>query len=118
MIIDSDILRKISSVLEKAAGYVESIEAEKISSQHAVQTKAAEELAEKLRAATGEDLDAGVVDKLAKLDPDVAKMLGKLAGESTGVDQMGEPVSAGTTKVASGGKNTEDARFLNWVVGP
>ena len=118
MIIDSDILRKISGVLEKAAGYVESVEAAKISSQREVQTKAAEELAEKLRAATGEDVNSGVVDKLAKLDPDVAKLLGKLAGESTGIDQMGEPASVGTTKVASSGTNTADARFINWVTGP
>ena len=113
MIVDSGILRKVSTVLEKAAKYVEAIEAEKTSTQHAIQTKAAEELADKLRAATGEELDSSVVDKLAKLDPHVAQILSKLSGESTGVDQMGEPV---LNKTASDGD--AGTRLLQWVLEP
>lgn len=117
MMIDADMLPKIATVLEKLADYVEGNEAIKISEEHGKRSKAAHNLAEKLSMATGETVDEEVVEKLAALDPEIAEMIGKFAGEETGVDSMGGPEEQNTVKTASTGDQA-DARFIGWVTGP
>ena len=115
--IDSDTLPKIATVLEKLADYVESIESAKVTKEHTKRAQAAHTLADKLSTVTGETIDETVIQKLANLDPEVAEMIGKFAGETTGVDSMGGPEERNTVKTASAGDGA-DARFINWVTGP
>jgi len=117
MNIDADTLPKIAAVLEKLADYVESTESVKVNEDQVKRASAAKNLAEKISTLTGENLDEGVVEKLAGLDPEVAEMIGKFAGESTGVDSMGGPEERDTEKTASAGESA-DARFMSWVTGP
>lgn len=117
MKIDADTLPKIATVIEKLADYVEQVESVKVTEEQAKRAAAAKNLAEKIGTITGENLDATVVEKLAGLDPEVAEMIGKFAGESTGVDSMGGPEERDTEKTASAGENA-DARFISWVTGP
>lgn len=118
MNIDADMLPKIATVLEKVADYLENAEAQKVAKEQSRRSKAAHNLAEKLSTATGERIDEKTVEKLAHLDPEVAEMIGKFAGEETGVDSMGGPEEQETVKTASEGGNPADARFISWVTGP
>ncbi|RKY28717.1 MAG: hypothetical protein DRP83_00015 [Planctomycetota bacterium] len=117
MMIDSDTLPKIATVLEKLAEYIENVEASKVAEVINKKTAAAKALADKLSTATGEDIDENVVQKLAELDPEVAAMIGKFAGDATSVDSMGGPEEGRTEKTASAG-DSADARFIGWVTGP
>ena len=118
MNIDADMLPKIATVLEKVADYLENAEAQKVAEEQAQRSKAAHNLAEKLSTATGESIDESTVEKLAHLDPEVAEMISKFAGEEIGVDSMGGPEERETVKTASVGGNPAEARFINWVTGP
>lgn len=117
MMIGPDTLPKIATVLDKLADYVESIEAERVSEVETRKSAAAHSLAEKLSSVTGEVIDEKVISKLASLDPEVAEMIGKFAGEATGVDSMGGPEERTREKTASAGESA-DARFIDWVTGP
>jgi len=117
MKIDAEMLPKIATVLEKLADYVEQIESGKQNEEQTKRATAAKNLAEKIGMITGENPDEKVVEKLAGLDPEVAEMIGKFAGESTGVDSMGGPEERDTEKTASAGESA-DARFISWVTGP
>jgi hypothetical protein len=117
MMFDADMMPKIATVLEKLADYIEGVEATKVTEEHSKRAQAAQNLAEKLSTVTGETIDEKVVEKLASLDPEVAEMIGKFAGEETGVDSMGGPEDRTTAKTASAGEGA-DARFVNWAVGP
>lgn len=115
--IDSDTLPKIATVLEKLADYIERVESSKVSEDQTKRAEAAHTLADKLSIVTGEAIDENVIQKLANLDPEVAEMIGKFAGETTGVDSMGGPEEKTTVKTASTGGEA-DARFMAWVTGP
>lgn len=117
MIFDTDMLPKIATVLEKVAEYIENVESTKLAADKNRRVSAATELAEKLSTVTGEHFDKNVVDKLANLDPEIAEMIGKFAGGSTGVDSMGGPDDR-MSKTASAGIGSAEANFLSWVVGP
>jgi len=117
MMIDSDTLPKIATVLEKLADYIEGVESSKISYEQTKRAEAAHTLADKLSTVTGEPIEETVIQKLANLDPEVAEMIGKFAGETAGVDSMGGPEERTTVKTASTGVEA-DARFINWVTGP
>lgn len=102
-------------VLEKAAEFIESLVSEREKEAQAARTKRASALAESITQATGEELEAEVVEKIADL-PEVAGIFDKLAGSGL-VDSMGGPEEDRVVKTASGSLSPEDQRFLDWVNG-
>lgn len=115
---DSKILVKVADILEKTASYLEETESRKITEEKTARTKAATELADKLSEVTGEELETSVIDKLAQLDPEISKYLGKIAGESTPVESMGGPRETSNEKTASSGGPSAESRFVDWITGP
>jgi hypothetical protein len=112
------LLIKTAEVLEKAAAYIDYIENNRVTQEHATKTKVASELAQRLSQTTGTPVTEDFVRKLAELSPDMQSMIAGLAGTEA-VDPMGGPQDSGNTKQAS--INPEmpsgDVRFLNWVTG-
>lgn len=110
----SDVLNQAADVLEKTAAYIEGIESKNIADATEIREKAAQNLAEKISAATGEQIDTELAEKLSSMGPEVQDILGRLTDGGL-VDSMGD--AEDTTKLASveGGLPIEDARFLAWV---
>jgi len=108
-------LSKVATVLEKAAEYLESTEAEKLAEQTEVRRKAASELAEKIADISGESVEGEIVDKLASLDPEISSFLSRIAGSDEAVESLGGPGSR--TKTASSSEH-EGGNFVAWVTGP
>lgn len=109
------IMSQVAEILDKTAEYIERLEGEKISAHLEERKKAASVLAEKLTEAVGEPVDESLAAKLSNLDPEVQKVISKLAGTER-VDSMGGPSDNETQKVAStSGLPPEDARMLAWL---
>ncbi len=94
---------QVAEVLEKLADYLEASENAKEAEVIAVRTKAASEVVQRLSEATGEELDAAAVEKLATADPAVMEILGKFASGGA-PDSLGGPENKDTVKTASAGQ--------------
>jgi len=112
---DSQLLGQVADILEKTAAYFEHTESQELSRVKAAKDEIAEKLAAKLGDVTGELVDPSLIDKLAELDPDIATLLSKVAGENDAVDAMGYPQET-LTKTASRGVSSADDRFLEWII--
>jgi len=109
------IMSQVAEILEKTADYIERLEGEKVATQNEERKKAASVLATRLTEAVGEPVDESLAVKLSNLDPEVQKVISKLAGAER-VDSMGGPSDNDTQKVAStNGLPPEDARLLTWL---
>jgi len=113
---DSQLLNQVADILEKTAAYFEHTESATLSRVKAAKDDVATKLAAKLSDVTGELVEPSMVDKLAELDPDIANLLSKVAGENDTVDSMGDPREETLTKTASRGVSSADDRFLEWIV--
>ncbi len=112
---DSQLLNQVADILEKTAAYFEHTESEELSRVKAAKDDVATKLAAKLSDVTGELVESTMIDKLAELDPEIASLLSKVAGENDRVDSMGDPKET-LTKTASRGASSADDRFLEWIV--
>jgi len=109
------IMSQVAEILDKTAEYIERLEGEKVSAKNEERKKAASVLATKLTEAVGEPVDETLAEKLSNLDPEVQKVISKLAGAER-VDSMGGPSDNETQKVAStSGLPPEDARYIAWL---
>ncbi len=108
------ILNQAADVLEKTAAFIESAESTRVAQEQEVQTKTAQELADKIAAVTGELVEPELVEKISAMTPEVQSILGRLTDGGT-VDSLGD--AEDNVKLASvdGGLAPEDARFLAWV---
>ena len=108
-------LSKIANVIEHTADYIEARDAAQISEKRAEATAVATKLATQLSDATGEQVDATVVEKLAELDPAVQGLLQQLSGGST-IDPMGGPEEDETVKTAGAHGESAEHQFLDWII--
>lgn len=89
-------LVKVANVLEKAAAYVDAIEADKQDRIDSSRSHIATLLQEKYEDATGDTLDADVIDKIASADVDILAAIERLTQRDD--SELG---SASNTKSAS-----------------
>jgi hypothetical protein len=114
----TDDLLIAAEVLEKAAAYIEAIEAEKQVAAQTERAKIASELKTKFTEITGESLSDEQAAKLASSEPVVQALVEKLAGSLRAPDSMGGPGEATdasaptTTKEAA---EAAEARFGAWL---
>lgn len=116
MKIDSNMLSKIATVLDKTAAYIEQQKSATVREQQEKRAQEAKRLADKLSSLTGEDLESELTEKLAEVDPRIAKVLDRIAGEEAGVESMGGPDTA-KEKLAAHSKSANES-FIEWVTGP
>lgn len=93
---------QMADVFEKLADYLEASENAKEADVIAIRTKMASQVAQRLSEATGEELDAEAVEKLALADPSVMQILEKITGGNA-PDSLGGPEGKSTVKTASAG---------------
>lgn len=115
----NELLNIAAEVLEKAAAYVDALEAEKQAQTAAERAKVAETLRVRYSEATGEELSDDMASKLAAAEPSVLELVEKLAGASSAPDSMGGP---GNVRDDSSAPRTEkeaasaaDERFVAWL---
>lgn len=116
-------LDHIADVLEKAAAYMDAVEAEnrELKTERAAQLsqqtrKEAQALADAINRTTGETPDLDTVMKIAQTgDEDIKNLFKKLASTEE-VDSLGSGDDRGQTKVASD-TPAEDQQFLNFILG-
>lgn len=116
----NEVLNIAAEVLEKAASYVDALEAEKLALDASVHAKVAAELKQKFAEATGEEVNDVLVNKLAKADPEVLALMDKLAGSSHAPDSLGQPSDNSDDNSASPSNKKEaaaqaEARMLSWL---
>jgi len=116
MQVDSTMLSKIASVIEKTAEYIERREAQTVTEQQEKRAEEAKRIADKLSSLTGEDLDNSITEKLAEIDPRIVNVLDRITGDDVEIDSMGGPGTA-REKVASSIRSAND-EFVEWVTGP
>lgn len=115
----SNALIAAAEVLEKAAAYIEAVEAEKRAVAEAVRAKTAAELQARFSQVTGEELSADVAAKLATAEPDVIAVVEKLAGSLKAPDSLGGPGDVKDTPADP--RNAKEAavqaedRFAAWL---
>lgn len=111
--------RKIATVLEAAANYVEAVEREKMASADAVKAAVVSKLAAAHATAHGDELPDDVRAKLAGVDPAVLSYVETVLQKAAATaDSMGIPVNTeenepSTTKEAA---DSADKKFYNWLV--
>ncbi len=115
----SNALIAAADVLEKAAAYIEAVEAEKQAVAVATQAKTAADLKVKFSGLTGGSLTDEDAAKLANAAPDVLALVEKLAGSLQAADSLGgpgetqdTPASPSTTKEAAA---LAEDRFASWL---
>jgi len=110
-------MTEIAAVLEKAADYIDAVENQKTAAEQQAKIKAASEIASKVTDATGEVLNEKIVEKLAAAAPEVADLLGKLAGGGV-VDSLGGPESEhpNGVKTAEASMGDADQRFVGFLL--
>ena len=107
-----------AEVLEKAAAYIEAVEAEKHASETEARKTLADSLKEKVAEATGQQLSDEEAAKLAASDDTVRNVIEKLAASVQSPDSLGGPSDAAdadaplTKKAAAA--HAED-RFASWL---
>lgn len=107
-----------AEVLEKAAAYIEAVEAEKKASATAARVKKAAEIKAQLSELTGEDLSDDVAEKLASADSDVIAIVEKLAGSLKAPESLGGPDELEEPSVPRNAKEAALAaedRFTAWL---
>lgn len=110
----ADILNQAADVLEKTAAFIDGIESERIATIHADRTKTARALAEKISAATGENIEPALAEKLSSMGPEIQDIIGRLTSGGT-VDSLGDAEDSVKLASVTGGISPADARFLAWV---
>ena len=111
--------RKIASVLEAAANYVEAVEREKAASTEAAKTAVVNKLAAAHATAHGDELPEDVRAKLAGVDPAVLSYVESVLEKAAATaDSLGIPVNTDedqptTVKEAA---DAADKRFENWLL--
>lgn len=83
---------KVATVLEKAADYMDEQEAVKQAAVQAERSQAVGAFCEKYAAATGEELDPSVVERLARTDESLLDTFQKIASklDNRDLDTLGE----------------------------
>ena len=109
----ADTLNQVADILEKAAAYIDSMEAEKQSAQHAAATQIANKLASRVEETIGEPIGDDLVEKLSGTDEDVQRIIQKLAGGED-VESMGGVEQEKTAGVTSGMGSAEQG-FISWL---
>jgi hypothetical protein len=107
-----------AEVLEKAAAYIEAVEAEKQAAASASQLKIAADLKSKIVSLTGEQPDDETLAKLAAAEPAIVALFDKLAGNLQAPESMGGPgelsnSDAPRTKTAAAA--AADDRLVSWL---
>jgi hypothetical protein len=111
--------RKIASVLEAAANYVEAIEREKAASVEAARAAVVNKLAAAHANAHGDELPDDVRAKLAGVDPAVLSYVESVLQKAAATaDTLGTPVNTDdnqptTVKEAA---DAADEKFANWLL--
>jgi len=108
------ILNQAANVLEKTAAFIDGIETERMSVDQARRTKSAQALAEKISAATGENIEPALAEKLSSMGPEIQDILGRLTAGGS-VDSLGDVEDNVKLASVTGGISPADARFLAWV---
>jgi hypothetical protein len=111
-------LLSAAEVLEKAAAYIEAVEAERQAAVSAEQAKVASDLRTKISTITGESPSDEVLAKLASSEPAVVALIEKLAGTLQAPESLGGPgeessPDAPRTKTAS--VQAADDQFVTWL---
>jgi hypothetical protein len=110
----AEILNQAAEVLEKTAAFIDGIESERIATVQADREKVARSLAQKISAATGEDIAPELTEKLASMGPEIQDILGRLTDGGT-VDSLGDAEDNVKLAGVAGELSPADARFLAWV---
>jgi hypothetical protein len=111
--------RKIATVLEAAANYVEAVEREKAASADAVKAAVVSKLAAAHATAHGDELPDEVRAKLAGVDPAVLSYVESVLQKAAATaDSLGIPVNTddnqpSTVKEAA---DAADKRFETWLL--
>jgi hypothetical protein len=113
---------KIAVVLEKAAAYLDAIEADKQTALKAERDKLASILKEKYEEATGEAVSEEMLSKISRADVDllgVFERLTEAAAEKTATAELGTPAERRDTNAPMSTKEAAaaaDDNFLDWVL--
>lgn len=108
-----------AEVLEKAAAYIEAVEAEKFAANNAALEKKAADIKARLGELTGDSLSDETAAKLAGADEDVIAIVEKLAGSLRAPDSLGGPGDVSGEPPAP--RNAREAaaaaedRFASWL---
>lgn len=110
----------IADVLESVASYIDEIETQKTASLKEAKDVRINKIADSYVAATGEDFNEDLRNKLAQLDPNVLDHLLKVAKNNSNgnPESLGGPadipdrLAPATVKEAA---VQADDRFLNWI---
>lgn len=123
----SELMRQTADVLEKLADWLDTTAQQQQAEKKAERRKVAQQISEKYAAATGEELPAQSVEKIASSDEDLVAILTKIAerapqGETP--DAMGnaeDPRDNETATQKRGGQEKiagedVDRRFVDWIM--
>jgi hypothetical protein len=123
----SQLMRDTADVLEKVAAYIDQDVQARHEAVQAERLRIATELREKVATATGEDLPAEVIDKIASADPSVVDAFTKLAerqyneppeemgaGQNLGDDDNAVPLTKTAQQAEAVDRQGE--AFVDWVM--
>ncbi len=107
-----------AEVLEKAAAYIEAVEADKRAAAEIERDVAATAIKTKVAEATGQELSDEQAQKLAAAGPDVLKVIEKLAESVQAPESLGGPGETADSDVPHTTKEAAaqaDDRFASWL---
>lgn len=109
-----------AEVLEKAAAYIEAVEAEKVAASTAALTKQAADLKARFSSLTGDEISDETAAKLASAEPDVVALIEKMAGSLRAPDSLGGPGdmtdgSPSEPRTAKEAAAVAEDRFASWL---
>ncbi len=113
-------LLAVAEVFEETAAYLEEKDAQKLHEVRQAKQAQAQNLAEKISHAVGEDVDESMVEKLSELSPEMSQLVQRLSGGDA-VDSLGGPPEAVKTAgilgpdAVANGVQAANSRFISWV---